>query len=389
MWNLYNSWRYYSYGREQYNKSMSKVFNSNLQSLRDCNKIVAIFVGCCSFIPIVFENDIRKAGIFLAVALIAFLLSAYTNYKMQVEFVNNQFIYTITVIFYANIVLLGVYIGVWSNPNALAASFLCILICALLMFINPPLFNLCLTLAAMFVFIVSTVAVKSYEIWVFDVIDTIIAGIISLYFNWHISRLRLGLEISTDMLEDDRNKYLDQSTTDELTQLRNRRDFMQTFQRYLSNYRSSDDWLCIAICDIDFFKNYNDHYGHPKGDECLRGVGRVLNSLRDLRVYSARVGGEEFAMLWFEQDVTHIKEVVSSTTNGISGLKIPHEKSKVSPFISLSIGIYVVRCGSSSEASTLYSLADQTLYTAKENGRNRAIIRGSEIEEFTITPPSN
>jgi PleD family two-component response regulator len=96
-----------------------------------------------------------------------------------------------------------------------------------------------------------------------------------LHFNWYISKLRLGLEISANILEDERDKYFDQSTVDELTRLRNRRDFMQTFQRYISNYRPSDKWLCVAICDIDFFKNYNDHYGHPAGDDCMRNQGSL------------------------------------------------------------------------------------------------------------------
>jgi diguanylate cyclase (GGDEF)-like protein len=215
--------------------------------------------------------------------------------------------------------------------------------------------------------------------------DTIVAGVMSLFFSWHISKLQLGLEISTNMLEEERNKYHDQSIIDELTQLRNRRDFMNTFRRYLSNYRSSDDWLCIAICDIDFFKNYNDHYGHPMGDECLRGIGRVMNKLKEnMGVYTARVGGEEFALLWFEKDISNIDSVVANFTELIGNLKIPHEKSTVSEFITMSMGIYVERCGASSDTKALYDLADKALYTAKESGRNCTIVSGDGIAQYKI-----
>jgi diguanylate cyclase (GGDEF)-like protein len=197
------------------------------------------------------------------------------------------------------------------------------------------------------------------------------------------------MEISADILEDERNSYFDQSTIDALTKMKNRRDFMQTFQRYLSNYRTSDDWLCVAICDVDFFKNYNDHYGHPMGDDCLRSVGGVLNELMESQsVYAARVGGEEFALLWFENDLTHIDTIIHHITDKISDLNIPHEKSKVCTHVTLSIGIYVEPCGSSTDAEALYDLADRALYTAKEGGRNCAVVNGANIKEYKIQPTS-
>jgi diguanylate cyclase (GGDEF)-like protein len=255
------------------------------------------------------------------------------------------------------------------------------------MFIYPPYFVLFLTLGAMVVYIITTVFVKKSVGVLWDVINTTIVGVLSLYFNWHITKLRIGLELSANMLEDERNRYFDQSTVDELTKCKNRRDFIATFQRYLSNYRTSDDWLCISICDIDFFKNYNDHYGHPMGDECLRSIGRVLNSLMDsMGVYTARVGGEEFALLWFENDASHADTVVSFVANSINSLKIPHEKSRVSPYVSLSIGVYVLRCGASSDTQALYDLADKSLYAAKGGGRNCAVISGNEItKEYKIS----
>jgi diguanylate cyclase (GGDEF)-like protein len=189
------------------------------------------------------------------------------------------------------------------------------------------------------------------------------------------------------MLEDERNNYFDQSTIDELTQLKNRRDFQQTFKRYLVNYRTSDNWLCIAILDIDFFKYYNDHYGHPKGDDCLRAVGGVLNSLKDSHdVYSARVGGEEFALLWFEAEASHVDAIISHLQGLIKELKIPHEKSKVLPYVSISIGVFVERCGTCDDTQIMYDMADKALYNAKEGGRNCAIVFGDEIEQYKIEP---
>ena len=384
---MFYSWRYYKLGRDRYQSSMSKIFINNLNSLRQVCIIVAVFAGVFSLLPIIMKRDFFEAGIYLFTAVFALLLFIFTNYKMQKEYVSNRVIYILITLFYANIMGLGIYLSVWSTPDKLASLFLCFLVCALLLFINPPLFNFFLTLGAMVVFVVSVIIVKSAENLILDIVNSTIAGLISLYFGWMIPKWRLELELSANLLEEERDKYFDQSIIDELTQLRNRRDFMQTFKRYLVNYRTTDDWLCISIMDIDFFKYYNDHYGHPKGDDCLRSIGGVLNSLKEsIGVYAARVGGEEFALLWFEQDTSHVDTVINHITNLISNLKIQHEKSKVAPFVTLSIGVYVERCGTPNDVKTLYDFADKALYTAKGSGRNCAVVHGAEIKEYKISP---
>jgi diguanylate cyclase (GGDEF)-like protein len=387
---MFDSWRYYTFGRGQYRELMGNLFVHNLLSLSKVNVVIAVVIGGFSFYPIFIEKDIFKVCIYIAVVIIALLIAAYSNYRMQVALSSTRFIYVLVTLFYANIMLFGIYLNVWASPDKLATIFLCLLICILLMFIIPPFFSLSLTLGAMAIFIASTIIAKDSSLAFLDIINVLVAGIISLYFNWHISRLRMGLEISANILEDERDEYFDQSTIDELTKLKNRRDYMQTFQRYVSSSRPSDKYLCVAICDIDFFKNYNDHYGHPMGDECLRSIGEVLNTLMEsMGVYAARVGGEEFSLLWFESDISHIDTVVSHIIGIIGGLAIPHEKSKVSDHVTISIGIHVEPCGSSSTTQTLYDFADKALYTAKESGRNCAIVSGNDIKEYKILPTDN
>jgi len=379
------SWRYYSYGPEQYKEYINKLFINNLSTLREISRIVAIIFICFIAFPVFYEKNITNALFYLFFAAVAFVLSYYTNYKMQTMVVSNRFIYIFITIFYVNIIAFGIYLDIFSSHEKLASIFFSFLICALLMFVSPPQFNLCLTLSAMIAFIVISLYCKPLNAAVYDILSTVLSGIISLYFTWQITKLRFGLEISTTILEEERNKYLDQSTIDELTKLKNRRDFMHTFHRYLTNYRSFDNWLCVAICDIDFFKNYNDHYGHPMGDSCLRSVAGVLNSLMDsMGVYAARVGGEEFALLWFEKNASHVDEVLTHISESIKELQIPHEKSKVSKYVTISIGVYIEHCGVSSETKVLYDLADQALYAAKGSGRNCAIVTGSEIEQYKV-----
>jgi diguanylate cyclase (GGDEF)-like protein len=369
---------------------MNKIFINNLYTLRQASTVIGIFATAYSLFPLLGEKNVFKMLVCIGVGIISFVLAHYTNYKLQTTIANNRFVYILTSVYYFNLMLFGTYLCVVSTPDKLATIFLCFLICALLMFINPPIFNLCLTLIAIVIFTVTTIIIKTPENFIFDIINVIVTGVFSLYFGWEINKLRLGLEISTTLLEDERNKYFNQSTIDELTQLNNRRDFMQTFHRFLNNYRTSDTWLCVSIGDIDFFKNYNDHYGHPQGDECLRAVGKAFNQLKEnMGVYTARVGGEEFAMLWFEKDASNVDKVVTCMTNLINGLKIPHEKSKVSDYVTMSMGVYIERCGASHDVQTLYDLADKALYIAKGSGRNCTVVTGREIEQYKINPSTD
>jgi diguanylate cyclase (GGDEF)-like protein len=368
---------------------MKKLFIDNLNNLRKANKLTAGLMFCFSLFPMFFSRDFVVTGVCIGAAIIAVIFASYLNYKMQMAILNNTFIYIFTSLFYINIMAFSIYLGIWVYNEKLAVFFISFLICAPLMLVNPPTFNLCLTLSAMAVCIICSIFFKTTENYIFDIVNTFIAGIFSLYFCWNITKLRLEFELSANMLEEERNKYLNQSTTDELTQLNNRRDFFKTFKRYLSSYRTNDDWLCVSIADIDFFKNYNDHYGHPKGDECLRSIGLVFNELKDtMGVYAARVGGEEFAMLWFEKEASHVNDVVTYMSDLIRELKIPHEKSKVSKNVTMSIGVYVERSDSHNDEQTLYDLADKALYNAKESGRNCAIISGREIEQYKVSSHS-
>jgi len=383
---LYN-WRFYSFGREQYQQCMNNSFINNLQSLKQGNLLITIFVVLYAVVPLAAENfNFIGASVCLIIAFIAMLAYWYANYVMQLINVKNGTIYFLTSVSYANLMFFGIYNNIVTTPDKPASLIFIFFAVSLLLFVNPPDFNLILTLSAAVVFIASTIIVKDQSIWIYDIVHILIAGFLCLFFSWQITKLRMGLELSASELEEERNKYEDQSITDELTQLRNKRDFTSTFQRYISNYRSSDDWLCVAIADIDYFKYYNDHYGHLKGDDCLRIIGDVLNGIKDdLGVYTARVGGEEFGALWFEQEITHVNDVIIHWMKSIDAKKIPHEKSKVYDFISMSIGVYVSRCGAYHDTKILYDLADKALYTAKQGGRNCTVINGDNVKEYKIS----
>jgi diguanylate cyclase (GGDEF)-like protein len=369
---------------------MSKVCKSNLYNLRFGNILVVFFACVFACYPVFIQSNILNAGIYLFTALIGLLLVVLTSFYIKLidsrkKQLNKNYIYFLTIIYYVNVIFCGLYINVWANRDSYAVIFMILLVCALLLFFNSPILNLCLTLGATAIFIVSSILFKSPETFIQDICYVVFSALISLIACWRITMLRFVSDLSVIKMEKERNKYLEESTVDELTQLRNRRDFMQTFYRYLVNYRATDNFLCIAIADIDFFKNFNDFYGHPKGDECLRAIGKILKGLREtMGVYCARVGGEEFAMLWFEKDISHVDTVILHINKLIQLLKIQHEKSYISEYVTMSLGVYIEKCGASTDTENLYKSADKALYNAKESGRNCAIIRGRDIKEYRL-----
>jgi diguanylate cyclase (GGDEF)-like protein len=155
----------------------------------------------------------------------------------------------------------------------------------------------------------------------------------------------------------------------------------------LTSQRETDIYLCLAIIDIDSFKNYNDHYGHLQGDECLREVGGALNRLRNnANMYAARIGGEEFAVLWFENSRNGVKNDVLQIHKVINKLNIPHVKSTTAKHLSVSIGVYVTHCGVSDNIQEMYNFADNMLYEAKTSGKNCAVIWGDDMKKTVIRP---
>jgi len=376
---LLDNWRFYTLGQIEYRKCMKEIFIQNMSRLRWVNLIVAILAVSFAHFPILIEKNIVKAGFYFGMAAVAtflyvFITIKYNQHKKGKP-ISNGLIYILLILYYVNIISFGIYLGIWANPDKLAVSFMVILLCALFLFNIPAMLSLCLTFVSVLVFIMASIGVKDPLDWSIDVINAIFTGTVGLIFNWQITMNRMSLFSAISKLKEERNTYYDQSTIDELTKLKNRRDFMATFKRFLSRHRESDNFLCLAIIDIDFFKDYNDYYGHPKGDECLRNIGKVLNDLHNSKnIYVARIGGEEFALLWFEKDAANVDNIASIVKNAIYNLKIPHEKSVIAEYVTISIGIHIVRCDAYNDLQVIYDFADKALYTAKRDGRNRAVI---------------
>ncbi|MDY0743423.1 diguanylate cyclase [Paucibacter sp. R3-3] len=164
------------------------------------------------------------------------------------------------------------------------------------------------------------------------------------------------------------------STTDSLTELANRRLLMNRLEDEWRRALRSSEPLSVLLIDVDFFKLYNDHNGHPAGDACLQTVADVLricaNRPSDL---AARYGGEEFVLLLPHTDEGGAQNVAMRVMQKLREAAVPHDVSPQGPFITVSIGIVSGQASSHSSAANWLAQADLALYQAKAQGRNRLV----------------
>jgi len=161
------------------------------------------------------------------------------------------------------------------------------------------------------------------------------------------------------------------SLHDQLTGLANRRHFDNTLVQQFAWAKRNKSPLSLIICDVDFFKLYNDSYGHQQGDDCLGKVGKVLQDhARRPTDLACRYGGEEFSMILPETNLQGAKWIAEHIRQVIFEQAIPHKSSRVADRVSMSLGVALYN-GQYREAAELISAADGALYKAKELGRNR------------------
>lgn len=167
-------------------------------------------------------------------------------------------------------------------------------------------------------------------------------------------------------------KYKIDSITDSLTELYNRKHFDNIFDNmpFIAN---ANNWYCAFIMlDIDYFKQYNDTYGHDAGDEALKQVSYAIKEYFSKKFeFVFRLGGEEFGVILFDIDKDILEICLKEINKRVVKLQIEHKNSKMLDVISISAGAVIYEPNSYVSGNRLYKLADESLYKAKQNGRNQ------------------
>lgn len=162
------------------------------------------------------------------------------------------------------------------------------------------------------------------------------------------------------------------AASDGLTQISNRRGFDAHLDHQWALMLRSQEPISIILCDVDYFKLFNDYYGHLAGDDCLKSIAQALHaSLARPGDLAARYGGEEFAAILPETSLNGALKVAERIQEAIAQMQIPHERSLIHPYITLSMGVACTVPSYEGSPSSLLEKTDQLLYLAKAKGRNQ------------------
>lgn len=192
-----------------------------------------------------------------------------------------------------------------------------------------------------------------------------------------IAAYNLEYALRTNFLETRQLNEL--AERDGMTGLYNRRIFDDYVHRIWRQSRREGVTLAIVFVDIDFFKIFNDLYGHQAGDDCLKKVARcIARGAKRPFDFSARYGGEEFVLVLYGPPDDYARDMPEQIRHDVLDLAIPHAGSQAAKFVTVSVGLSFARPDSSRSLAGAIQMADEALYQAKREGRNRVVCKDSE-----------
>ncbi|WP_051303276.1 GGDEF domain-containing protein [Psychromonas aquimarina] len=263
--------------------------------------------------------------------------------------------------------LLIIYINKGQHYSA-TWSFLYIYICMIiyghkngLIFTGIYLF---IVLAMLFTWVGQTIEVLEFIRFTFIALTSVFFSYLS---EWSISA-------TLKKLTDTQKNLEIISQTDGLTGLYNRRQFDSVFAKEINTAKRNKNILAFVMLDIDYFKYYNDAYGHQKGDSALIKVAQQLEAeMQRSNDAVFRIGGEEFALLFQVKEELDAVTKTEEIRKTIELLQIPHKDSRISAYLTLSAGVFTIKPQQIISEQYAYKACDELLYQAKKCGRNQVI----------------
>jgi diguanylate cyclase (GGDEF)-like protein len=219
--------------------------------------------------------------------------------------------------------------------------------------------------------------------WAFTLYGLALFGVVYGGTQWRVRALaRRTRELENVVAERTRDlvsarDQLEQlASIDALTGVANRRVFDATFEQAWKHAQRGGDWISVVLLDVDFFKRYNDRYGHAKGDACLRAVaGAFAAHCRRANDLVARYGGEEFALVLPETAPDDVRRLLVAVLSEVDALALPHAESAAAPHVTVSLGAVSVRPRAEDDRLVSLEHADRLLYESKAGGRHRGLTR--------------
>ncbi len=307
---------------------------------------------------------------------------AFTVPELQTRHERLWYGYGIVLLLYANIM----FLINWLQTGFVTAYIIGIFIFAVFFYYPTNSSFFLFTLNALFYFFcISFIETENTTTKSIYLTNAWISGIIVTGAAWLFNRLLLDsqlrdfrnrkkIEQQARELQEANDKLQRLALIDGLTQVSNRRFFDERLDQEWRRLARSGEVLSLILCDVDYFKKYNDTYGHLAGDACLQQVAKALQlAVKRPADVVARYGGEEFIIILPETGAAGALHVADQILRQVSSLKIPHRASEVADHVTVSVGVATTLPSLEVEPAQLVKKADESLYNAKQNGRNKVV----------------
>lgn len=352
-------------------KSYKEIQRYNLTMLRNFAVATVPLLLMCQIVSMILHLNSHSG-----VALVSFMLAAVcfaiiSHCMLKSEAFTGATVYALASGYGFVVYLETIYIGVFANRDEVGTLFMLFLIASQVLYVMPLSWNFIMSVMPTVAYIVSAVLVKAPEVYIQDIRNSIIALTIGLCLNFINSREKAQLIVGNYQLSREYTALSETSSVDSLTGLFNKAVSQEKLAEFCDECAEEKSSIFAAIVDVDFFKKYNDTYGHLKGDEILNRLGTMMNNLaREYHIVAGRVGGEEFLLTGHAGSRLQATRICDKLRYEVQRCRIEHSTSDAAPFVTISVGVAFAEIGTVVDAEELYERADEALYEAKRAGRN-------------------
>lgn len=367
----YLYWRYLGLNRETVVSFGERVAKDNIRMLRLESCTIGLVCFLISFVSTFNSTGFAAQMVFLLVAFINFLLF-YIASQIRKHGASNPVLETniLITIFEISVYFISIYVDA-GRGNYLAVLMVAAVIICQVSFDVYPVQNLLILCAALVSFVLTDYSHKDTTFYFQDIANLYCCAMIGNILSWKKSRIRYEHEEIMELVQRNNTVLYRSSTTDPLTGLFNRRTAFDRLEVLAAQANVSNREIVCIIMDLDNFKGFNDTYGHPKGDILLQQLGKLFETLqKKYNITIARIGGEEFMTFYSGSDKVNTDALIKDVMAGVR--ELDHPESDKGLYSTISMGIYKNIAQDDDTAGRIYSKADNALYEAKKNGRNRA-----------------
>ncbi|WP_051637137.1 GGDEF domain-containing protein [Lachnospira multipara] len=361
-------------------RKMKKQSKRNIEQINIYRAIKSSFLLslCVPIIMLIYgiiawDNDLLKI-IFMFGLLIFEIIQVTYCVVLYIQVKNNEFeSYFVLYMSYYTITIIMLMLASGFDMKAFNSEIIYMAACAYFVFV-PVILERERLIMVTIISVIMISMVVIFKMNVRTVVDVCVIQIGTVF----LSRYQHNVSFTKERMSSTLKKKTDVSEHDPLTGLYNRRALEQKASAIWPYCERNKVSVGILAIDIDFFKKYNDAFGHPKGDECLKMVAEVLkNSAQRKTDIVTRTGGEEFIIFVQNTDEQNIVQLALKIRRNLEAKAIPHAYKLVSNNVTISIGAATFVPGYGKSFEKLYEEADKALYAAKNNGRNCIVYNGN------------